>query len=167
MMERATTKRRKNSMKNFIRMIALTLVLALGLAIFSTALAASASYKGTETTSYTITTGKKDATLKISHSAGKVSATAWKNAIKGTTKTVSKSWYGKFKVTVSCGGSSRSAIVNYPYNKTATFKLNKNSTYKVKVECLGFSDQVGTVWNLKWKTNPRAKLSVNNWAKIK
>ena len=47
MMERATTKRRKNSMKNFIRMIALTLVLALGLAIFSTALAASASYKGT------------------------------------------------------------------------------------------------------------------------
>lgn len=154
-------------MKNFVRIIAMTLVLALGLAMFSTAFAASASYKGTGSTSYTITTGKKDATLKASHSAGKVSATAWKNAIKGTTKTVSKSWYGKFKITVTCGRDTQSAIINYPFNKTASFKLNKNSTYKVKVECLGFSDQVGTVWNLKWKTNPKAKLSVNNSAKIK
>lgn len=154
-------------MKNLVRIIAMTLVLALGLAIFSTAFAASASYKGTGSTSYTITTGKKDATLKASHSAGKVSATAWKNAIKGTTKTVSKSWYGKFKITVTCGRDTQSAIINYPFNKTASFKLNKNSTYKVKVECLGFSDQVGTVWNLKWKTYPKAKLSVNNSAKIK
>ncbi len=154
-------------MKNFVRIIAMTLVLALGLAMFSTAFAASASYKGNGSTSYTITTGKKDATLKVSHSAGKVSATAWKNAFKGTTKTVSKSWYGKFKVTVTCGRDTQSAIINYPFNKTASFKLNKNSTYKVKVECLGFADKVDTVWNLKWKTYPKAKLSVNNSAKIK
>lgn len=153
--------------KTLIRALALTLVLVLGLSMFSAAFAASASYKGTDSTSYTVTTGKKDATLKVSQSAGKITGTAWKNAIKRTTKTVTKSWYGKFMVTVTCGRDSQSAIVNYPYNKTASFKLKKNSTYTVKVECLGFADQVDTVWNLKWKTSPKAKLSVNNSAKIK
>lgn len=153
--------------KRLVRIIVMTLVLVLGMCMFSTAFAASASYKGTDSISYTVTTGKKDATLKVSHSAGKVSATTWKNALKGTTKTVSKSWYGKFKVTVTCGRESQSAVVNYPYNKTASFALKKNSAYTVAVECLGFSDQVGTVWNLKWKTSPKAKLSVNNSAKIR
>lgn len=153
--------------KRLVRIIAMTLVMVLGLSIFSTAFAASASYKGTDTTSYTVTTGRKDATLKVSHTAGKVSATAWKNAIKGTTKTVTKRWYGKFKITVTSGRDSQSAVVNYPYSKTASFKLKKNSTYTVTVECLGFSDQVGNVWNLKWKASPKVKLSVNKSSKIK
>lgn len=153
--------------KRLVRMIAMTLVLVLGMCMFSTAFAASKSYKGTGSAAYTITTGKKDATLKVSQSAGKVSATAWKNAIRKTTKTVTRSWYGKFLITATSGSDSQSAVVNYPFNKTASLKLKKNSTYTVTVECLGFSDQVDNVWNLRWKTSPKVKLSINNSAKIK
>lgn len=153
--------------KMLVRIIAMTLVMVLGLSIFSTAFAASKSYKGTGSTTYTITTGRKDVTLKVSQTAGKVSATAWKNALRKTTKTVPRNWYGKFKITVTCGFSSQSAIITYPADRTASFKLKKNSDYTVTVEYLGFSDQTGDAWNPKWKTSPKVKLSVNNSAKIK
>ena len=154
-------------MSRVLRVVSLVMVLVVCLSVFTTALAASANYTGNGSKTYTITTGKKDATLTVSQSAGKVTGTAWKNAIKKTTKTVTKSWYGKYQITVSNGSSSQTKTINYPFNKNLTFSLKKNSTYKVTVKYIGFSDQVDGVWNLKWKTYPKVKLSANNSAKIK
>lgn len=153
--------------KRILRIVSLVMMIILSMSISTTALAASKSYKGTGTTTYTITTGSKDATLTITQSAGKVNATAWKNIAKGTTKSVTKSMYGEFEITVAQGFSSNTKSINYPYNKKATFTLKKNSTYTITVRCCGFSDQVIGAWNPRWKTAPKVKLSVNNWAKIK
>lgn len=151
-------------MKHAVRIIAMALVVVLTLSIFSVALADSESDRISGTKTYTITTGKKDATLTVTQSAGKATVTKWKNVIKKTTKTATESRYGKYYVTVEKVGSG---TLNYPYGSKATFKLEKNSTYKVNVTYKGFADQITGSWNPKWKTYPKVKLSVNNSAKIK
>ena len=155
-------------MKKMVRVAALVMVLVFSLCLASSALAQSKSYKGVASTTYTIETGKKDATLKITHSTGKVTATAWKNPIKRTTKLVkNKSHYGKFEITVKCGSKQQTATVDYPFSKSASFKLAKNSKYTVQIRYLGFSSQVATYWNMQWTKSPTCKLSVGSGAKIK
>lgn len=153
--------------KRLIRIVSMVMLIILSMSIFSTALAASKSYKGIGSKTYTITTGKKDATLKITQSAGKVNATAWKNPLKKTTKTVTKSMYGEFDIKVTQGFGSTTKTINYPTNSSASFTLKKNSTYTVTVTYRGFSGQLTGAWNPVWKTSPTVKLSVNNSAKIK
>lgn len=150
-------------MKQIVRVIALALVIVLTMSIFSVALADSESDRISGTQTYMITTGKKDATLTVTQSAGKATVTKWKNAWRGTTKTATESRYGKYYITVEKVGSK---TIN-SFSKKATFKLAKNSTYRVTVTYRGFADEVTGSWNPRWKTYPKVKLSVNNWAKIK
>ena len=151
-------------MKHIVRIIALALVIVLTMSIFSVALADSESDRISGTQTYTITTGKKDATLTVTQSAGKATVTKWKNMFKGTTRTTPESRRAKYYISVEKIGSQ---TINYPFNSKATFKLAKNSTYKVTVTYKGFADEATGSWNPKWKTYPKVKLSVNNWAKIK
>lgn len=149
------------------RVFAIAMLIILCMSAFSTALAASKSYKGINSKSYTITTGRKGATLDISQKAGKVQATVWKNPFKRTTKTVSKSMRGEFDITVSQGFFSNTKSINYPFNSKVRFKLEPNTTYRVTVTYRDFSDELNGAWNPRWKTYPTVKLSANNWAKIK
>lgn len=154
--------------KRFSRVIAMVMLMILCMSTISTAFAASASYKGINSQTYTITTGSKSATLKVTDSAGKVYATAWKNPLKGTTKTVTRSMHGKFEITVKKSGSAaKTQVLNYPFGSKANFTLDEKSTYTVTVSCLGFSDQIISGWDPSWKTYPKVKLSVNHSAKIK
>lgn len=154
--------------KRFSRIIAMVMLMILCMSTISTAFAASTSYKGIDSQTYTITTGSKSSTLKVTDTAGKVYATAWKNPLKGTTKTVTRSMHGKFEITVKKSGSAATTkVINYPFSTKANFTLDKKSTYAVTVRCLGFSDEVISGWNPSWKTYPKVKLSVNNSAKIK
>lgn len=158
--------------KRFSRVIAMVMLMILCLSTISTAFAASASYKGIDSKTYTITTGSKSSTLKITNTAGKVYATAWKNPLKGTTKTITPSMHGKFEITVHKSGLYTASdvttkVINYPSNSKVNFTLEKKSTYTVTVRCLGFSDEIINGWNPSWKTYPKVTLSVNNSAKIK
>lgn len=154
-------------MRKFTKFVALVLVVMTVCSIMPSAFAASKTSKGVGTTSYTITTGKKDATLTVTNKAGKVNATVWKNPLKGTTKTKTLTHYGAFEITVKNGINKQTKSINYPFNDTAKFTLQKNSTYTVTIRYTGFSNYINMGWDPVWKTNPSVKLSVNNSAKIK
>lgn len=150
-------------MKNLKRIIALLCVFTLLGALAVDVFAAGTAKGKLNTVTFTVTTGKKDSKLTITPSSGKITATAWKNPIKGTTKTITKSGvYGSYTVTVYGVGSKTMT------NKKVTFNLAKNTTYTV---CVSYNDNMfnapDVCWNKKWVKPCSWKASANNSAKIK
>lgn len=134
----------------------------------STALAASKSSRVSGSKSYTITTGKKDATLTITQSAGKAQVKVLKNALKQTYKTTSKSIKGKYKITVTKGWDTiATKTLDYPFDSKVTIKLPKNGEYTATVEYISPATEITASIFQKWTKYPAVKLSTNNSAKIK
>ena len=159
-------------MKKLIAIL-LTLMTCLSTMIVTPALAESVKFKSTGSTSYTIQTKKKEATLTFSPSTGK-RAQDFVHKNSGKKKTVSQAVYGSY--TVKVDGKK------YTVSKsTVTVKLSANSTHHVSIQyekpCQPYMlIYSGTftkpAWEWKqsgseyWKTNPSVKIKVNNWASI-
>lgn len=139
----------------------------------TSAMAASKTYKGSSSCTYTITTGKKDATLTLKPYKGKRAQKYVKK--KNSKKTHIEKWnaYATYSVTVD--GETYTVS-----NKKVKVTLPANGTYKVSVECTGayWQDEIepsfdplglsyGKSGDRYWHTKPSIKLDVNNWAKIK
>lgn len=148
-------------MKKFRKLITLLmLVLSMTTVFFPTgALAASKTYKGTGSQTYTITTKKKDSTLTITRKKGKVRyrLTTWSKYKNG-------SCHGTFTITIVGGGKTQKVHLGN-WQDDAKVTLKKNSTYTVTITCTGFDLMPGR--DFTWKTAPQCKLKVNNSAKIK
>ena len=131
------------------------------------ALAASKTYKGLGSTSYTITTGKKDAKLTISGKSGQYAQKFVSYNGKKNTE-VKANGYAVFDITVD-------GVTKTVSNRSATFNLKARRTYTVIVSYKGFYGfnklLVKAGYNPKgsqyWKKNPSVSVSVNNSAKIK
>ena len=148
------------------RFLVILCIAVLCLSMAPTALAASKSNKGTNTITFSVTTSKKDATLTISPNAGKVTGTAWKNILKGTTKTVTKKAYGDYSITVSAPG--KATVTKKMSSYKVKISLEKNTTYRITISYTGINFfDTSTIWNTKWKTVPGWKASVNKGAKFK
>lgn len=144
------------------------LVMMVATLLPSNALAASKTYKGASSYSYTIKTGKKAATLTLKPSKGTRARKYVKRS--NSRKTHIDKWklYGQFTVTVN--GKSYTVT-----NRNVKVTLPANGTYRVSVRCTGtqfhlepaynpfFYSPVGSEY---WYKDPSIKLSVNNWAKI-
>ena len=148
-------------MKNLKRIIALICVFSMLMVLAVDVFAASSKKGTTQTVTFTVTTGRRDSTLTINPSSGKVTAIQWKNLIKRTTKKVTKSVYGMYTISVSGLGSKTMT------SKKTTFKLKKNSTYKVTITYKGMNNLPTTYWDASWKKLPSWKASVNSGASIR
>ncbi len=140
----------------------------------TSAMAASKTYKGSSSCSYTITTGKKDAKLTLKPYRGKRAQKYVKKKNSKSTKVDKWNAYATYSVTVD-GETYTVGDTN------VTVTLPANGTYTVSVECTGeywrdamhpdSVDPFELVYKKSggryWHTKPSIKLDVNNWAKIK
>ena len=152
-------------MKRFVSVILVCMMLVICFGTASAAGSASSSGSG----GFTVTTGKKDATLKLSITKGKFEGTAWKNILKQTQKKVTGSSYGKFVIT----GAGDRIVIESKSSKSITLK--KNSTYQISVSFDSAIPQLDTMklgagktasWDNSWTKYPKWKATINNSAKI-
>lgn len=158
-------------MKKIMRVLVLAIIMVLCTTAFTPALAASKTYKGTCSQTYTITTGKKDAKLTVENKKGKIRMVG-KEYFGNKTKKKDVSGYAKFSVEISDGWSTTTKTLECDAdNKKFTYTLKKNKTYTITVTYIGYSYQVKTapgilVQSQSWKKDPSVKVKVNNSAKI-
>lgn len=154
-------------MKRFAKVLLCTLLILC--TVVSSGLAASKTYKGQGSTTYTIETGSKGAKLTISGKKGTYACMQRKNSNHNKTSVASTNIYGSFSVSVS--GFSEKTIES----GKLTYQLQPNSTYTVTVRYKGASvtrlsmrTKLGysLYGDYFWKKDPGVSISVNNWAKI-
>ncbi|MBE5778499.1 MAG: hypothetical protein E7331_04110 [Clostridiales bacterium] len=148
----------------FVLVTLITTVLPVG------ALAASKTYKGSDSTTYTLTTGKKASTLTLTPSKGKRAQKYVKKS--NARKTHLDKWnvYAEYEVTVN----GRTYTVT---SKKVTIKLPANGTYRISIRCKGVPYynirpaynpfQYRRTGSEYWYKSPSLKVNVNNSAKVK
>ena len=134
------------------------------------AMAASKTYKGTSSKTYTITTGKKDATLKLKPSKGKRAQKYVKKSNPKKTSIDKWNLYGSFTVTVNGKKyvvTTKEVKVTLPANKTyhVTVTYNGVQPYSIRPAKNPFVyKRSGSEY---WYKDPSIKLDVNKSAKIR
>lgn len=148
----------------FILMTMMTTILP------TSALAASSTYKGSSSYSYTVKTGKKSATLTLKPVKGTLAQKYVHRNNSKKTKIDKWSGYATYSVTVN----GKTYTVS---NKNVKVTLPANGTYKVSIRYTGifYQSAIHAAYNpFSYKTSgdqywykaPSIKVSVNNWAQI-